>query len=56
MPLKSKSQARLMEMVAHDPEAAKRLHIKKEVAEDFIQATPKSAFSKLKEKVKSKKK
>ena len=54
--IKSLAQNRLFQAVAHDPEVAKRTGIKKEVAEDFIKATPKGSFSKLKEKVKSKKK
>lgn len=55
MPLKSRAQQRLFEAVSHDPEVAKKTGIKKEVADEFINATPKSAFSKLKEKVKKKK-
>lgn len=38
MPSKSKAQHRLMEMVAHDPAAAKRLGISQSVGRDFAAA------------------
>jgi hypothetical protein len=38
MPSKSGKQHRLMEMVAHDPKAAKRVGIKPSVGRDFVKA------------------
>ena len=38
MPSKSKAQHNLMAMVAHDPEAAKRLHIPQKVGREYMQA------------------
>ena len=38
MPSKSQAQHNLMELVAHDPAAAKRLGIPQSVGEEFIQA------------------
>jgi hypothetical protein len=38
MPSKSRAQHNLMEMVAHDPAAAKRVGIKQSVGKDFVQA------------------
>ncbi len=38
MPSVSGPQHRLMEMVAHDPAAAKRLGIKQSVGRDFVEA------------------
>lgn len=38
MPSKSGKQHRLFELVAHNPQAAKRLGIKQSVGEDFVQA------------------
>ena len=38
MPSKSQAQHNLMEMVAHDPKAAKRLGIPQSVGEEFVQA------------------
>lgn len=38
MPSKSGKQHRLMEMVAHDPTAAKRVGIKPSVGRDFVEA------------------
>ena len=35
MPAKSKAQAKLMAMVAHDPKAAKRLCIPQSVGKEF---------------------
>ena len=38
MPSKSQAQHNLMAMVAHDPDAAKRLGIPQSVSEEFVQA------------------
>ena len=38
MPSKSSKQHRLMELVAHDPAAAKRLKIPQSVGRDFVEA------------------
>lgn len=38
MPSKSRAQHNLMEMVAHDPRAAKRTGISQSVAKDFVAA------------------
>ena len=38
MPSKSGKQHRLMEMVAHDPKAAKRVGIKQSVGREFVNA------------------
>lgn len=38
MPSVSGKQHRFMEMVAHDPAAAKRVGVKPSVGEDFVQA------------------
>lgn len=38
MPSKSKAQHNLMAMVAHDPEAAKRMGIPQSVGKDYIAA------------------
>lgn len=54
-PLKSKAQARLMEGVAHNPEFAKKVGIKQSVGKEFVDATPRKDFSKLKERLKVKK-
>lgn len=51
MPSVSGKQHRLMEMVAHDSKAAKRLGIKQSVGEDFVQAD-KAAGKKFKGKKK----
>lgn len=53
MPAKSKAQFRLMQAAAHNPEIAKKTGISKEVAQDYIKATPKGRFKKLKERLKS---
>lgn len=55
MPVVSKKQFKLMQAVRSNPEVAKRTGIKKQVAEEFLKATPKGAFKKLKEKVGKKK-
>lgn len=46
MPAKSKAQARLMSMVAHDPKAAKRLGIPQSVGKEF-EVKGKGAMAKL---------
>lgn len=53
MPSKSKSQARMMAAVAHNPEFAKKVGIPQSVGEDFNKADVKSGL--LKGKVKGKK-
>jgi len=52
MPIKSKSQERLMQGVAHSPEFAKKVGIKQAVGKDFVKAGP--AQKKLPERVKKK--
>jgi hypothetical protein len=54
MPSKSASQKRLMQMVAHDPKAAKRLKIPQSVGKDFVAADKARGGKKLPEKVKKK--
>lgn len=54
MPSRSKAQARLMGMVAHDPKAAKRLGIPQKVGKEF-EVKGKGAMGKLPAKVKKKK-
>jgi hypothetical protein len=51
MPIKSKAQQRLIYAVAADPEVAKKTGVSQAVARDFIKATPKKRFKKLKEKL-----
>lgn len=51
MPLKSKSQQRLMYAVANDSKIAKETGISQKVAKEFIKSTPKHKFKKLKEKL-----
>ena len=53
MPAKSKAQAKLMAMVAHDPKAAKRLGIPQSVGRDF-EVKGKGALKRLPAKVKKK--
>ena len=55
MPAKSKAQAKMMAMVAHDPKAAKRLGIPQSVGKEF-EVKGKGAMAKLPSKVKKKKK
>ena len=38
MPSKSRAQHNLMEMVAHDPEAAKRVGIPQSVGKEYVKA------------------
>lgn len=45
MPSKSGAQHRLMEMVAHDPKAAKRVGIPQKVGKDFAAADAGRKFS-----------
>lgn len=47
MPSTSKKQRGLMAMVAHDPEAAKRVGIPQKVGRDFMQADKGRDLSKL---------
>lgn len=53
MPAKSKAQAKMMGMAAHDPKAAKRLGIPKSVAKEF-EAKGKGSIKRLPAKAKSK--
>ena len=53
MPIKSKSQERLMQGVAHNPEFAKKVGIKPSVGKEFVKAGP--AKGKLPERVAKKK-
>ena len=46
MPSKSAAQHRLMAMVAHDPEAAKRLKIPQSVGKEFVEADKGKKFAK----------
>lgn len=54
MPIKSKSQARLMYAAANNPEIAKKTGVTQQVAREFIDATPKRTFKKIKERLKKK--
>lgn len=54
--LRSQSQSKLMFAALNSAKVRKKTGIKKAVASDFIQATPKSAFSELKEKISKPKK
>lgn len=56
MPIKSKKQQRLMFAAANDPKVAEETGVSQSVAKEFIEATPKKRFAKLKEKVSGKKK
>ena len=51
MPSKSRAQHNLMEMVAHDPEAAQRLGIPQSVGRDFVTADQTSRSWKKRRKV-----
>jgi len=46
MPSKSAKQHRFMEMVAHDPKAAKRLGVPQSVGQDFVAADKGKKFAK----------
>jgi hypothetical protein len=52
MPIRSKKQQRLMYATLNGADTG----VSKEVAKDFIEATPKKKFTKLREKVSGKKK
>ena len=52
MPSGSRKQHNLMELVAHDPAAAKRLGISQSVGKDFVAADKGRDLSKLPERVK----
>jgi len=45
MPSKSLAQHRLMELVAHNPAAAKRVGIPQSVGQDFVQADKGKKFA-----------
>ena len=49
--IKSKAQQRLMYAAAQNPEVAKKTGVLQSVAKEFIKATPKKRFKKLKEKL-----
>ena len=51
MPIKSRAQQRLMYAAASNPEVAKKTGVSQEVAKEFIKATPKKRFKKLKERI-----
>ena len=51
MPIKSKAQQRLMYAAANDKDIADETGVSQKVAKEFIKATPKKRFAKLKEKV-----
>lgn len=53
MPSKSKAQHNLMEMVAHDPKAAKRVGIPQSVGKDFAKADQGKNLKKLPTKVRT---
>ena len=46
MPSHSSKQHRFMEMVAHSPEAAKRVGVPQSVGQDFVQADKGKKFAK----------
>jgi hypothetical protein len=50
MPSVSKAQHRFMEMVAHDPAAAKRVGVSQSVGKDFADADKKGRYNKLPER------
>jgi hypothetical protein len=54
MPSKSKSQKRLMDGAAHNPEFAKKVGIPQEVAREFSEADKKAGKRDLPERVKKK--
>ncbi len=54
MPAKSKAQARLMYAAQNNPEVAKRIGIKPEVAHEFTEGMTKQRFAKLKNKISKK--
>lgn len=56
MPVKSKSQNRLMQAVAHNPALAKKTGVPVKVAKEFASAQHGKSTKKLPEKVKAKSK
>lgn len=54
MPIKSKAQQRLMYAAANNPEVAKKTGVSSKVAKEYIKATSKKRFAKLKEKLSDK--
>ena len=50
MPVTSKRQWRFMQMMAHNPEKAKKKRMPSKVAKEFIKATPKGAVKNLPKK------
>lgn len=55
MPIKSAKQAKLMLAVANNPDFAKKVGIPQSVGKEFVKATPKSKFNKLKSLMKKEK-
>jgi len=55
VPIKSRQQQKLMYAAANDPQVAKETGVSQKVAREFIKATPKKRFKKLKEKLGCKK-
>lgn len=49
MPSKSMAQHNMMEMVAHDPKAAKRLKIPQSVGQDYVAADKKKGKNALRD-------
>lgn len=54
MPSTSKRQHNFMEMIAHDPAAAKRVGVKQSVGKDYVAADKGSDLSKLPDRVQHK--
>jgi hypothetical protein len=52
--VKSKAQYKFMQAAANNPEFAKKADIPQSVAKEFIEATPKGAYKKLRKKLKKK--
>jgi len=52
MPIKSKSQARLMYAAMNNPKVANKTGVSQQIAKEFIDKTPNSRWKKLKERVK----
>lgn len=53
-PVRSKSQLRLMAAVANNPKFSEKVKIPQSVGKEFIDATPKHSYKKLKERLKKK--
>lgn len=51
MPSKSQAQHNLMEMVAHDPKAAKRMGIPQSVGKDYVEADKGKKFAEMLKRV-----